>query len=105
MFRPTFRIMGRQDTVIIEENRDVHLTGDGLSLYTRFRPNNVSRSGCAAVSEAVPLFGKLLARTIWFVRIGMAVRPIEAFLSRGTPFADLFSFQTRNGFQGWFLGV
>src|SRR5579875_350936 len=79
--------MACQKTVIIGKNPGVHLTADGPILYTRFRQSNVSLNGSGAVFRAVSS-RMLLAGNIWFVQVEMAVRPIMAFLSRGTPFAN-----------------
>ncbi len=61
---PAFRIMGCQGIVILVEKRVAHLTGDALTLYTRFRQNNVSLSGNAVDSQVESSSRMPLARNI-----------------------------------------
>lgn len=100
--RPSFRVMGCQKAVIVEENHAQHLTADGPTFYTRFRLSNVSRSGSAAAPSAVSSIKDAVSKE-HLVRPGfsMAVQPLQAFFSQGTPFASFFPLFARKGFQGW----
>lgn len=84
------------------KNHRLHLTADALTFYTRFRQNIVSLSGSAAAASAASSSWTLLARDVWFVQVKMAVRPLQTFLSEGTPFANCKPLSSEKGISGWF---
>lgn len=105
MFAQTFRVVVCQESVSMAKNRGAHLTVDGLSLYTRFRWSIVSLSGKAALSSADSSAWMPLTSCIYFVEVRMVVRPFEAYLSRGTPFANYVAASSEKRISRLVLGV